>query len=215
MKIVFPGSFRCPGLESAIRLLWLSLLRVEKHISKFDILDQNGLWLVKPRILSVVKSDQRNSFRLWKSSSRRVQWYTFHHKRIICQWERQELLICSTFKKARRVPPAETRLTVYRRPPVTCMIKIGEFSTGAGGKPSTWFPPEGLFEPSWMLNKSVILVVLIGISSVCVEKYITRRVLMSSFRFWKNFVDLTSPHIEFLILLIVKHFWSKMLTLGR
>ena len=95
----------------------------------------------------------------------------------------------------------KTRLMIYFSSP------NGQLE--AGGKPSTWFPPEGLFEPSWMLNKSVILVVLIGISSVCVEKYITRRVLMSSFRFWMNFVDLTSPHIEFLILLIVKYFWSK------
>ena len=91
---------------------------------------------------------------------------------------------------------------------------VGRVPTGAGGKPSTWFPPGGLFEPSWMLNKSVILIVLGGILFVCDEKYITGRVLMSSFRIWKNFFDLTSPHWEFLILPVINHFWSKMLNIG-
>ena len=44
------------------------------------------------------------------------------------------------------------------------------------------------------------------ISSVCDEKYIIRRVLMSSFRFWKNFFDLNSPHWEFLVLLVINYF---------
>ena len=61
-----------------------------------------------------------------------------------------------------------------------------------------------------MFYKSVILVVLIDISSKCDETYIIRCVLMRYFRIWKFFFDLTSPHWEFLILLVINHFWSKM-----
>ena len=128
----------------------------KSQCSKFWI--KNSLWVVKLRILSVVKSDQRNSFRFWKSLSRRIHWCTFQHKRMRCQWERQELLICSTFKKARRVPLAETRLTVYRRPPVGVLprlvleiplveshesssIQSWDFGLSITNGPSTWLYP--------------------------------------------------------------------------
>ena len=47
-------------------------------------------------------------------------------------------------------PPAETRLTVYRRLDIlvffTQKFIKSEIQFTTGGKPSTWFPPEGLVE---------------------------------------------------------------------
>ena len=48
MKIVFPEQTRCPGSEYAVGFLWLSLLRVEKQKSMFDILDQK--WFLSSKI---------------------------------------------------------------------------------------------------------------------------------------------------------------------
>lgn len=60
MKIVFPGSFRCLGIESAIRLLWLSLLRVEKYNAIFNILVR------KMFLTSKIKNSQCGEVRLNK-----------------------------------------------------------------------------------------------------------------------------------------------------
>ena len=95
----------------------------------------------------------------------------------------------------------------------TMAITLNELE--AGGKPSTWLPPGGLVELSSNVDRiSLILIVLDNISSVCDEKYLIRRILMSSFIIWKNLFNLTSPHWEFLILLVRNILRTKMLNIA-
>ena len=113
MKIVFPGSFRCPGLEYAIHLLWLSLLRVEKQGQCSTFWIKNDFWPVKLRILQC--GEFRKNFKILKEPTKTqlMRYVSSHLDEISMRTTRITDLLY--IRKARRVPPAETRLTVYRR----------------------------------------------------------------------------------------------------
>ena len=119
MKIVFPGSFRCPGLEYAIRLLWLSLLRVEKQEPMFDILDQK--WFMTSKIKNSQCGEVRSKkfFQILKELIKTRPMIYFSSQTDNMSTRTTRITDLFNIKKALRVPPAETRLTVYRRLEVT------------------------------------------------------------------------------------------------